>query len=147
MPSRALLIGGVASLVVGLVGMAVSSGSGAGWSYHPHGTMMGWRVDDSGPLPPRIRGGEQIEVQAGEFVFDPSRIEITAGEPVNIGLSNRGALIHDFTIVELDFQLRANAGRRSTGGLEVTDAGRYRFECTIPGHAQAGMVGTLVVND
>jgi len=147
---RLLLIGGLAALVIGLVGMAVAPDPGGNWFGYPHGAMMGgrggWMHDDFDErAQPPISGARQIRVQAGEFVFDPSRLEIQNGEPVNIRLSNRGALLHDFTIEGLDFRLVARPGERSIGGLEAAEAGSYRFVCTVPGHAEAGMVGTLVV--
>lgn len=108
--------------------------------------MGWWDPDDyNEPASPRISGARQISVQAGEFLFDPSRIQVRADQPVNIRLLNRGGLFHDFTIEGLDFHLSAPPGDRSTGGLEAPAPGSYRFVCAVPGHADAGMVGTLVV--
>lgn len=144
---RILLIGGLSALVIGLVGMTAAPDAAGNWFDYPHGSMMGkWdgREHDE-PAPPRIAGARQVSVQAGEFVFDPSRIEVRAGQPVNIRLSNRGVLFHDFTIEGLGFHLSAAPGERTGGGLEASEQGSYRFACTVPGHAEAGMVGTLVV--
>lgn len=144
MGSRSLLIGGLAAVVLGIAGMAVAPGPTGEWFDHPHSGMMGpWQGDDRGGPP--ISGAKQISVQAGEFVFDPSRIEVRADEPVNIRLVNRGALFHDFTVEGLAFRLSAVPGEQATAGLEAADPGSYRFLCTVPGHADAGMVGTLVV--
>ena len=59
---------------------------------------------------------------------------------------------------ELDARLRAHLSRHLHPGMSdqnnategelvvhLTKAGRYTFFCPIPGHKQAGMVGTLVV--
>lgn len=147
MRGRVLLIGGLAAMVLGAVGMAAAPDPTGEWFDHPHAGMMGrWSGSDrDGPSPPRISGAKQINVQAGEFVFDPSRIEIRADEPVNIRLVNRGALLHDLTVEGLAFQVSAVPGERATAGLEAAEPGSYRFLCTVPGHAEAGMVGTLVV--
>lgn len=144
---RILLIGGLAAVVLGVVGMAAAPDLTGEWFDHPHAGMMGgWNGGDrDGPSPPRISGAKQVNVQAGEFVFDPSRIEIRADEPVNIRLVNRGGLVHDFSVEGLAFRLSAVPGEQAIAGLEATDPGSYRFLCTVPGHAAAGMVGTLVV--
>jgi plastocyanin len=46
---------------------------------------------------------------------------------------------------KLDFELRADGAKRAEGSLQVDTPGRYPFTCDIPGHAEAGMRGTLVV--
>lgn len=134
-------------MIVGLVGMAAAPDVAGNWFGHPHGSMMGWwdGTAQDQPAPAPIGDAPQVDVQAGEFVFDPSRIEIRAGRPVNISMQNRGTLLHDFTVEEFNFRLRAAPGARATGGIQVAEQGSYRFVCTVPGHSGAGMVGTLVV--
>jgi uncharacterized cupredoxin-like copper-binding protein len=39
------------------------------------------------------------------------------------------------------------AGTTATTGLTVARPGEYAYECTVPGHAAAGMTGTLTVTD
>lgn len=147
MGGRILLIGGLAAVVLGVLGMAAMPGPTGEWFDHPHPGMMGrWNGGEGdGSSPPTISGAKQINVQAGEFVFDPSRIEVRADEPVNIRLVNRGALFHDFAVEGLAFRLSSLPGEQATAGLEAAEPGSYRFLCTVPGHADAGMVGTLVV--
>ena len=49
-----------------------------------------------------------------------------------------------FTIPSLDVQLEADPGSRSVGSLTLEQGDEVSFECTVPGHAQAGMTGVLV---
>jgi len=38
------------------------------------------------------------------------------------------------------------AGDSVAGGLPDVEPGAYDFYCSVPGHARAGMTGTLVIN-
>lgn len=75
--------------------------------------------------------------------FSEDELTVNAGE-VTIGLENKDLFWHTFTIEELGVDLRVPTG----ADLFVTfDAppGEYEFTCDFPGHPEAGMVGTLVV--
>lgn len=148
---RPLLIVGVVLLAVGVGGMSVQAPvelrDGAGW-WGMHQGMMGWADGGdvgSSQAQPEDPDAPTIEVEASEFGFRPDRVEIRAGEAVNLRLTNTGNLPHDLSVPDLGFRLVANAGETATGRLEVDQPGEYQFLCTVPGHAQAGMVGTLVV--
>jgi uncharacterized cupredoxin-like copper-binding protein len=54
--------------------------------------------------------------------------------------------VHDFTIDALDLKVTANPGE--TVEFEIpagTAADEYQFYCSIPGHKEAGMTGTLTI--
>ncbi len=106
-----------------------------------HGTGSG----EEGAAPSPVAGAPRLLVVATEFAFEPSEIRLRAGETFNLTLDNRGALFHDLTISELDLKLTADAGARASGSLAIAEPGRYEFVCAVPGHAQAGMTGSLVV--
>jgi len=113
------------------------------------GPMM-WMLGSSGqdqrePTPPPIAGAETVEIRATQFRFDPDRIVVATGAPMNIRLTNDGVVFHDLSIPELGFHLSAQPGQEATGGLTVPTPGEFGFRCTVPGHADAGMVGTLIV--
>jgi plastocyanin len=79
-----------------------------------------------------------------DIVFEPKTVTIPADTPVTITLVNQGFLPHNLTIREADVSINVKGGE--TGTVVVTlPAGEYRFICGIPGHAEAGMTGTLVV--
>ena len=67
------------------------------------------------------------------------------GQTVNLSLVNAGDLAHDLVIPDLDIRLAAGPGRQVTTGIEIDEAGSYRFLCSYPGHAAAGMTGVLTV--
>lgn len=109
-----------------------------------HEGDVGWSEDARGLTVP---GAEEVVVRARDFSFSPSTVRIDAGTPVNITLVNEGNVAHDLTIPELDVQVVAGPGTRASTGFTSESAGEYRFECTVPGHAEAGMVGHLLVAD
>jgi uncharacterized cupredoxin-like copper-binding protein len=85
-----------------------------------------------------------VMVEAGEFFFEPAEFTIAADTDVGIQINNSGSLPHDFTILETDYAVDFEAG--ATGELTVNlPAGTYQVDCTIPGHAEQGMVATLIV--
>lgn len=119
-------------------------------------------------------GQEPLEVtlQTAEFRFDPSSVEVAAGQQVTITMENVGTVEHDFVIQEIPVEQSAAGSEPATPGhtmdeMEVepavhmgamagmsdsvsfvpTKPGSYEFFCAIPGHKEAGMVGTLIVRE
>lgn len=86
----------------------------------------------------------RIEVTATSFEFDPDEIRVAAGESVAIVLTSED-ILHDLTIDELDAHVAADQGETEVGGLTADEPGRYTYYCTVTGHREAGMEGTLVV--
>jgi plastocyanin len=94
--------------------------------------------------------GEHITARPGDIVVsirtnEFSREELAADAgTLGITVTNHDVFWHTLTIDELDLDLRIPNGGTRRVQLDV-DPGTYRFVCAIPGHEQAGMVGTLVV--
>ena len=97
--------------------------------------------DETSPV---ADGARRIEVSGRSFEFDPDEITITAGEDVAIVLTSED-LEHDFTVDGLDAHVAADADETNEGGLRADEPGRYAFYCTVAGHRDAGMEGTLIV--
>jgi uncharacterized cupredoxin-like copper-binding protein len=87
----------------------------------------------------------EVTVEAGDMYFDPESLSAPAGE-VGFVLENVGGADHDLVIEEAgDTEVAyASPGESVTGSLEL-DAGTYTFYCSLPGHREAGMEGTLEV--
>jgi uncharacterized cupredoxin-like copper-binding protein len=86
-----------------------------------------------------------VRVVARDFSFEPAEVRITASSPVNLVLANEGRVFHDLVVPALGLDLDAEPGRTDVAGLQDLPKGTYRFFCSVPGHAQMGMVGILVV--
>jgi uncharacterized cupredoxin-like copper-binding protein/mono/diheme cytochrome c family protein len=92
-------------------------------------------------------GGPAIAAQLDAFDvgWDPKQLTIGTG-PQTIAITNTGTSLHDFTIDELDIKVDLPAGE--TTNVEINaEPGTYTFYCSIPGHREAGMEGTLTVEE
>lgn len=87
----------------------------------------------------------EVTLTATEFAYDPSAVEVAAGSEVKFTLANKGTLEHDITIDSLSYVLYAAVGESPSSMTPTLAAGTYEFHCSIPGHKEAGMVGTLTV--
>ncbi|MBL8126658.1 MAG: cupredoxin domain-containing protein [Thermomicrobiales bacterium] len=89
---------------------------------------------------------DQFTIESHDIFFQPTEVEIPANQDVKILLPNLGASAHDFSIDELGIQVSLPPGE--TGEVTINaPAGTYQFYCNVPGHKEAGMVGTLVVRE
>jgi uncharacterized cupredoxin-like copper-binding protein len=78
----------------------------------------------------------------GELKITVSKKTIAKGA-TTFKVTNKGSLSHDFKIAGKKTAMLKN-GKAAT--LKVTlKKGKYPFLCTVPGHAAAGMKGTLTV--
>ncbi|HZJ49640.1 MAG TPA: cupredoxin domain-containing protein [Actinomycetota bacterium] len=144
MRNRTLLIAGLVFALGSLVGASLTTpGWRFGASMRNHMARM-WGQGSESRSRPAVPGAREITVVADEFRFSPSRIEVPSGEPVNITLVNEGDSPHDLTISSLDFQLVGDPDSRSVGSLTLEQGDEVSFECSVLGHAQAGMTGVMV---
>ena len=92
--------------------------------------------------------GQTVTVQGLDtFRFSPETLTANVGQTLNVTLDNEGVLEHNFVIQELSVSLGPIAGGQSaTGSFTPSAAGTYEYFCDVPGHREAGMVGTLTVN-
>lgn len=84
-----------------------------------------------------------LGIDASITGFDPSELEATEGE-VAIEITNLDTFDHDFTIDELGVHTVFGAEETISATFEATP-GTYVFYCSIPGHRESGMEGTLTV--
>jgi len=102
--------------------------------------------------------------------FEPDEIRLKVGEPVVLVVDNsKSSALHDFTIDEMPvmdvdesmgaehdmgadadmdmaaLHLAMDPGMKGEMRFMPMEAGEYEFYCSVPGHAQAGMRGKLIV--
>ena len=81
-----------------------------------------------------------------QLAFVPNELTAEAGE-INVALTSEPGIAHDF-VIEDGERVVASAGAGETAVGSITlDSGTYTFYCGVPGHREAGMVGTLEVTD
>jgi nitrite reductase (NO-forming) len=88
-----------------------------------------------------------VSITASEFKFNPTSIQVAVGQKVTLTLQNSGVVEHDVTIPSAGFSLLARAGQTTSGDFTFDKPGVFDFFCSIPGHKDAGMKGTLTVVD
>jgi len=92
-------------------------------------------------------GAQQVTVTVGNSMqFAPASIVVRAGQPVELTLRNGGGIPHDFALAEGTSQpvkIVAQGGQTARGAFTIETPGTYTFVCTVPGHAAAGMRGTI----
>jgi plastocyanin len=88
---------------------------------------------------------ETIMITASPGVFNPDVITVQSGVTVNLVIENTGAENHTFTVDELGIDVLISPGTEEEITFTVDEAGVYEYYCAIPGHREAGMFGTLIV--
>ncbi len=116
----------------------------------------------------------ELSVAMRDIAFEPAELTGPAGEVIEISFRNEGALLHDFTIDGMDadvmemmsgsgagvdmhmdddhdaaaraMHLALDAGQEGRMRMRVHEPGTYTYYCTVPGHREAGMVGTLTID-
>ena len=108
-------------------------------------------------------------VRMTNFAFTPDVLEVNAGEVLEIAIQNVERVLHDFTIDEIDADVHISylggTGQHAHAEAEkdadvhfaltepgsgvvhikVHEPGEYVIYCSVPGHREAGMEGTLIV--
>lgn len=94
----------------------------------------------------------EIKVVATDLKFTPNALQAKVGQPVKVTMDNKGVIEHDiaFPTMKTDkpgmsLKALAKPGQSATLEFTPTAAGIYEYICTIPGHKEAGMKGTLNV--
>jgi plastocyanin len=84
---------------------------------------------------------------AGQLAYEPKQLSAKAGK-VTIDFANASPIEHDVAVAQGSSTLGQTpvfAGGTKTLALSLKP-GTYKFFCTVPGHRQAGMEGTLTVS-
>ncbi len=106
-----------------------------------------------------------IDISIKNLRFTPSTVDVPAGKTVRINVTNQDATEHDLLVKGLHIEkVGAATGAHHAGATEdmlvvhviasgsgsitfkAAQKGTYTFNCTIPGHEGAGMVGTMTVS-
>lgn len=114
-------------------------------------------------------GPQEIKLSAKAMQYQPASFEVMAGQPVRLTFRNDDVVEHDLSVMEFPMshmaatqepmaghdmgemtvepELHMASAAGGTGMLEFTPSkpGTYEFFCTVAGHKEAGMVGTLTV--
>ena len=100
-----------------------------------------------GSAPVAKGAAQDVTVTATEMAFSPATVEVPAGQPVRLTLKNNGAVEHNWQAQVGTETILVTARPRQSASTTFTPQtpGTYKVICSVPGHEQAGMVGTLIV--
>lgn len=150
----------VASLLIAVPVVAGPGGAGHG---HGHADFSAGEPGD----PKRAARVVQVVMREadGKMLFVPDRLEVKKGEQVKFVLRNNGELEHEFVLATTAENLKHAEEMKKNPDMEhddpnakrldpkkagefvwkFTKTGEFEYGCLIPGHREAGMVGTVVV--
>ena len=87
-----------------------------------------------------------LAVTAKNVRFSPADITVRAGEWSAITFTNADPVVHDWMVEAIpNLDTVARPGQTTTLRFVLDTPGTYEVVCSVPGHAEAGMVGTLTV--
>ncbi len=119
------------ALALGISAFVVASGAGDG------GTADAVAAGSGG-------GEATVAVQLAEFSITPKQLTVAVDGTLEV--ANDGTMVHNLAVKGTQYATTMlDAGQSESLSLEGLAAGTYTVFCEVPGHEQAGMVGTLVV--
>ncbi|MHB8242060.1 MAG: plastocyanin/azurin family copper-binding protein [Solirubrobacteraceae bacterium] len=140
----------VALLLAGCGGSSYSSSSASA----PAAAATPTTSSATTPSTPASSGSEgassTLSVAAnpeGQLSFDKTALSAKAGK-VSIAFTNMSSVGHNMTVESSSGKVEGATPTFESGSKSVTlnlKPGTYKFFCSIPGHRQAGMEGTLTV--
>lgn len=90
----------------------------------------------------------QITVEGKEFSLVPNEIIVKKGQQVTILFKNEGTAGHNFGIGDLDVKTETILpGDAAKITFTPAKAGNFKFWCSVSGHRDAEMEGTLIVTE
>ena len=97
------------------------------------------------------KGGQTLKVEAdpnGQLAYVPSKLTAKPGN-VTIDFTNPQGLSHDIAVEDSSGKTLGKSELVQEGSATLSlsnlKAGTYHYFCTVPGHREAGMEGTLTV--
>ena len=85
-----------------------------------------------------------VKVTAKEWAFSLSKRSVPVGSTVAFKVTNKGKIGHNFVIAGKKTKL-LNPGQSQTISVKFTKKGKFKYICSVTGHARLGMQGLFGV--
>ena len=140
---------GLVALLVSAIGLALSACGDEAPTVTPTPPPTPTAAHSSGTSSTDATGEQVVNITLKEWAIDPTNIKVRAGK-VKFIVTNQGQFDHDiaFDIPALGdaAKLKPFSASASPKTLELNlTPGTYTMLCDVPGHADHGMKGTLLV--
>lgn len=90
-------------------------------------------------------GVKEITVESNGLNFTPNTITVRQGDKVKLTYKNNMGR-HDWNLDEFNADTgMINAGQSKTIEFTASKKGTFEYYCSVPGHREAGMKGTFIV--
>ncbi len=97
--------------------------------------------------PVTVKVGVAVSMTANDFYFSPNALTVKMGTTVHLDIDNVASEPHNFNLPAFGVNtMNLPTGTTTKVTFTPNRAGTYYFWCSLPGHAEAGMVGRLIVN-
>ncbi len=145
MPRTAYAVTGLAALALAVAGCGSSSKKSASTPTTTPSTTSTPANTRTSPAP--APGAGNLTIGETEYKLMPARATAKAGA-VTVVAKNDGAIVHTL-------EVEGNGVEKKTGQIQAGSSsslklklkpGTYKMYCTVAGHRQLGMNGTLVVS-
>jgi nitrite reductase (NO-forming) len=134
-------------VVVALALIGCAASQAPTWTYAPAPTSTAPAAAEPAMqmsmTPDAPEAASSITIEAFDLGFKPSTVSVATTGTYDVTFRNTGSTLHDLTFAD-GTKLTADAGVAVSGKVTVP-AGGIAFLCSIPGHADAGMRGSITV--
>jgi len=132
---------GLLAAVVLLLGACAPAADMPTWTYTPGGAAGAPAPAASQPQTGAVIG--TLSINAFDLGFDPKDLTVDKAGAYEVTFKNTGVIPHDLTFADGTKEAAA-PGETKNLAVNVPDAG-ITFICSVPGHADAGMKGSITV--
>jgi len=108
------------------------------------GVLAGASLANSGKATTKHASHVTINVAAKEWSFSLSKRSVPVGSTVAFKVTNKGKIGHNFVIAGKKTKL-LNPGQSQTISVKFTKKGKFKYICSVTGHARLGMQGLFGV--
>ncbi|MDQ3540765.1 MAG: plastocyanin/azurin family copper-binding protein [Chloroflexota bacterium] len=141
----ATVAGGAAAILAGS-GFAMRGSASSLLGSQTTSTPAASPVASPGASPVASPAASGIEIGMIDIGYEVKEFSIPANTDAVVTLVNEGFLQHNFVIDELGIETPLYNGGESGSVTINAPAGTYEYYCSVPGHKEAGMVGTVTVS-
>jgi uncharacterized cupredoxin-like copper-binding protein len=158
--TSSILLSTAATLLIVAPTLAAPGATG-----HSHGHTFSAGAPGNPKKPARTVTVTMRETDDGKMVYEPSKLDVKRGEQIRFVIVNAGELPHEFVLASQEDNEKHAVMMQKFPDMEHDDpngktlqpkqkaemlwrfskGGSFEFACLIPGHREAGMLGSVHV--